>query len=419
MTAPRAGPSGTPSALLGALAIDNLGSGLFLPFGMLYTTQVVGLPLSTAGSIVSLGLVVGLLVPAFTGPFVDRLGPRQVVVASQIVQALGAAAYAAAHGPVLVLIGAMLISTGSQAFYSSVFSLIAASVVRGPKDHAFALVNIVRGAAFGAGSLVAAVLVASVGPRGYRTAVVADGLTFVVAAAVLLVRVPAGLRTPRGARGTARSVLRDRPYLLLIATTMLAALATDVFLVGMPVYAVQELHCPGWLPGALVTTLTTAGIALWRAPLSMTRNRSRTRVLGMRSVVVLVWSAATAAGLLVPGPARVPYLLATTLLLALAGALGPAMNALAEAAAPLESRGRYLAAFQYAFAIATVLTPLVVALFAVASWLPWLVVALCAGATLPAYRVLSTVLPSAARAGPRLGAPVGPVAGANQSGANQ
>jgi len=51
------------------------------------------------------------------------------------------------------------------------------------------------------------------------------------------------------------------------------------------------------------------------------------------------------------------------------------INALAEAAAPDAPGLAYLAAFQYAFTIAGVLAPAVVALFSVTPWLPWLVVA--------------------------------------------
>jgi len=42
--------------------------------------------------------------------------------------------------------------------------------------------------------------------------------------------------------------------------------------------------------------------------------------------------------------------------------------------------GRYLAMFQYAFAAASVVAPAVVGLYAVAVWLPWLLVAAGAGA---------------------------------------
>jgi hypothetical protein len=69
-------------------------------------------------------------------------------------------------------------------------------------------------------------------------------------------------------------------------------------------------------------------------------------------------------------------------------------NALAEAAAPAGSRGRYLAAFQYAFTVPGVIAPAVVALFGVAVWLPWLLVAASAGLAVVALRVVARHLPA-------------------------
>ena len=72
-------------------------------------------------------------------------------------------------------------------------------------------------------------------------------------------------------------------------------------------------------------------------------------------------------------------------------------NALAEATAPRPARGRYLAAFQYAFTVPGVIAPAAVALFSVAVWLPWLVVGTCAGLAVAALRWLAGHLPADAR----------------------
>ena len=76
-------------------------------------------------------------------------------------------------------------------------------------------------------------------------------------------------------------------------------------------------------------------------------------------------------------------------------------NALAEAAAPAALRGRYLAAFQYAFTVPGVVAPAVVALFSVALWLPWLLVATSAVLAIVALRLVAGHLPAhALRPGP-------------------
>src|SRR5581483_2245422 len=97
-------------------------------------------------------------------------------------------------------------------------------------------------------------------------------------------------------------------------------------------------------------------------------------------------------------PLRAVELLAVTVVMAAAGLLFQSRtNALAEAIAPAAVRGRYLAAFQYAFTIPGVIAPAVVALYSVAVWLPWLLVGSCAALAVLALRWLARHLPPAAR----------------------
>ncbi len=370
--------------LLVALGVDNAGSGLFLPLVLVYATQVVGLPLAVAGTVVAAGTAVGLLAPAVAGPLVDRIGPKAVVVTSQGVQAAGLLAYLLARGVTGVAVGAVLVAVGLQLFYSALFALIADVAPPGPRDHAFAVVDMVRAAAFGAGALVAGVLLTVLDGPGLRVAVALDVATFVLAALVLVVFVRphhTGRGGPSGsgagaATGTTARVLRDRPFLVLIAATALIGLPGDVFLIGLPVLALDQLRTPAWVPGvclALLTlTLSTTAAAVVRA----TARSSRIQVIGAGAVVTLVWCALAATALAVPSGWAPVWLVASTAVLA-AGSLliGTRPNAIAEATAPTRHRGRYLAAFQYAYTAAALAAPLVIASSALHPVLPWAVAA--------------------------------------------
>src|SRR5437588_1289604 len=236
-------------ALLVALGIDNFGSGLFLPLTLVFVTQVVGLPLATAGSAVTLGTLAGLAVPPLAGRLVDRVGARTVVITAQLLQGAGAVSYLAAHGVVLVVLAAMLLAAGQQMFYSALFALIADVADVGPKDRAFVVANMVRGATFGLGALVVGGLLTGVGPVGYQLAIGIDAASFVLAASMLAfwLHIPpptpaTGDHAGESAPATATTgVLRNRPYLGLIAITTMFALATDFFLIGVPVYALDVL----------------------------------------------------------------------------------------------------------------------------------------------------------------------------------
>ena len=386
------------AVLLIALGVDNFGSGLFLPVAVLYVTRVVGLPLAASGTLVAAGTVAGLGVPPVAGRLTDRMGPLRVVVGAEVLQALGAVAYLAAAGPADVAMAAVLLAAGQQLFYCSLFALISDVAGDGPKDRPFALAAMVRAACFSVGGLAAGGLLSVAGLAAYRIAVAADAVSFAACALLLalLVRVPRPRHRQARAAGGRGGLLSDRPFLAVIVATGLAALSVDFFLSGMSVYVLRDLHTRPWLPGtalALCAGLSGAGAT---AALRFTRRLRRTTAMILGAGLYVVWCGACAAALALPPGWRPPELLGATALMATAGLLFQRANALAEAIAPTAVRGRYLAAFQYAFTVPGVIAPAVVALFSVAAWLPWLLVAASAGLAVPLMRWLSGALPASA-----------------------
>jgi hypothetical protein len=258
----------------------------------------------------------------------------------------------------------------------------------------------VRSACFGLGGLATAGLLTLAGREAYRQAVIVDAVSFLLCALLLalLVRDPGRAGRPARTAGPGRArVLADHPFLVLIVATGLAVLPSDVFLSGMPVYLLTELHTPASLPGALLALLTGLNSVGATAALRVTRGLRRTTAMALGAGLYVLWCAASLAAPAVPHGWRPAELMAATLLLAAAGLLfGSRANALAEAAAPGPVRGRYLAAFQYAFTIPGVLAPAVVALFSVAVWLPWLLAALSAGLAVLVLGWLAGRLPAAA-----------------------
>jgi hypothetical protein len=375
-------------ALLVALGVDNFGSGLFLPLALVYVTRDAGIPLATAGPVISLGTLAGLAAPPVAGRLTDRIGPRPVVVAAELLQALGALTYLVARSVPAVLAAAVLLAAGQQLFYSSLFALISDVSADGPRDRPFTVANMVRSACFGLGGLVVGGLLTSAGPAAYRIAVAGDAASF-AACAVLLsacVRVPA----PPGAEpGTAAAgphrLWSDRPFLALIVIAALMALTTDFFLAGVPVFVLVRLHGPAWLPGILLALVTALGSVGGTVALRATRHLSRITTLQVAAALYVLWCAASLIAIAVPRGWRAGVLLAATLVLAcglmVCGSRGVA---LAEATAPPRARGRYLAAYQYAFTTAGIVAPALVALYSVALWLPWLLVAACSAAAIAA-----------------------------------
>jgi MFS family permease len=189
------------------------------------------------------------------------------------------------------------------------------------------------------------------------------------------------------------SVWRNRPFLALILVTGLVEGSVDFFLVGIPVYVIEALHGPSWLSGAMLALFTVIGTLAGTLVVRVTRHLWRTTAMSYAAGLYVLWCLACLGAAFVPSGWRPAYLLATTVPLAAANMIGARANALAEAAAPRAVRGRYLAAFQYAFTAAGVAAPAVVALFSTSFWLPWLIMATAAAVAGSALPYLARHLP--------------------------
>jgi MFS family permease len=383
-------------ALVGALAIDNVGSGLFLPLALVFATRAVGLPVDTAGTVVAAATLLGLAVPMAAGRLVHRIGPRPVVVLAQVVQGAGALGYLLAGGAVGVFVAAALMAAGVQLFYCSVFVLVADASTAVAKERPFALVGMVRAGAFGVGNLVAALALGAAGDAALRPLVAVDVATFVVAAVVLA----AFVRTPPVDRAATSwvgpvAVLRDRRYRTLMTSTMLVALVLDFWIVGVPVFLLDVRHGPSWLPGALLAGATLLASVFGVRVVDAVAARRRSRVLQAGTWLYAGWAAVTAATLWLPDRLLVPTAVLGVLLVVAGNKLFyPVSAALSEALAPRKSRGGHMATYQLSYTLAQTIAPAVVALFATGAGLPWIVVGLALLGALVAQRRLGDLVPA-------------------------
>jgi dipeptide/tripeptide permease len=217
----------------------------------------------------------------------------------------------------------------------------------------------------------------------------------------LLLFVPRDSVTPaeEASSGGYRAMLRDRPYLMLIAVNTVFALCSVFVGVAVPVYLVDALPAPDWLVGPLLTinlVLLAAGQAL---AVRLVRPLSRARGLALAGGFWILWALVYAGAVRVPGRILVPYLLIGMALFAAADLIhAPISNALSAAAAPPEQRGRYLAVYQYCFAFANILAPtFFTALYARGPAVPWLALAVLTAVATVTMFFLDTRLASRER----------------------
>jgi MFS family permease len=397
-----AGASRGASALVGALVIDSVGNGLFLPLSLVYFVLLTPVPLGVVGVVLSIASLIPLPVPIWAGQLVDRLGPKPVVVGAQVLQAAGYAAFTVVNEPVGILLAAATVGVGVRFFWSAVFALLAdfadGRSGRRSKDSWFTLANIARTVGLAVGGLLTGVIVASGAPAAYRATAWTAAAAFLLAAALLMIAVSAPhLRHEHVAGQGYVGMLRDRPFLALVLVNTVLALSSFFLALALPTVVSRQLGAPPW-----VTSVLLAGnavlVALLSAPLVRRASRSRrTRVLVLAGIL---WAAGCLLLALLPvvGGAVVVLLVLGTLCFTIAEALhAPISQGLAEAVAPPASRGRYLATFQYSFAIASIVGPgFFAVLFEIAHPLPWLGLALLDVAALGGVLLLERRLPQGA-----------------------
>ena len=114
-------PDGPPrmAGLLAAYVIDALGSGLWLPFALIFFTRAQGLSLTAAGFAMSVGSLLGLGVWLLSGGVIDRLGPHRLIIAATFVRAAVFAVFPLVHSWWLMSLGVFLVSASDRVFSSA------------------------------------------------------------------------------------------------------------------------------------------------------------------------------------------------------------------------------------------------------------------------------------------------------------
>ncbi len=364
---------------LAALLIDALGTGFFTPISLLYFHAVVRLALPAIGLTLTVATVLTLPLTPLTGALVDRRGARGLVIASLLLQAVGFLGYLIV-GTIAALFGAaLLVTAGVRVFYAAAAALISEIADPGEQDRWYGLVGATQSIGLGAGALLAGLVVGVGGAQGYRTLILADALSFVLAAALIRW----SLRDPRpGPAATTPShqgyqaVLADRPFVALLASNIVFALCAQMLGLALPVYATEALGAPLWIVGAALALNTGLIVGTQTIAVRLLEPYRRTRTLVAAGLIWVTANGLFALALTTPRAILMPYLFAVVALYTLGIVMyAPTLTALAAACAPDHLRGRYLASYEFSWGVSAALAPsLVTVLYAIGPALPWLVV---------------------------------------------
>lgn len=351
-------PSTRHRRFVAAIVVDSLGTGVFVPVSMLYFLATTSLTLVQVGAALTTAGLLALPAGPLAGGLVDRYGAKPVLQAANLAQALGFAGYLVVGQTWQIVLCAWLNSAGRAVFFSCYGVTVTTLAAPGRRERWFGLLGAARNLGYALGGLLSAAAV-SIGTQGaYAAIVVANSFSYV--AAFALMRAVPNVRPEAGdATGGWGLVLRDRPYLSLVAHQLCFAISLFALNIAIPVYAVDVLGLPGWTAGA-VFTLNTLMVGFGQG---VVVGRLGGRI---RSRVLVAGHACFAVGYLMFLAAGHVATLALAVGVVLLGAGsytfgeilgGPITSTVAAESAPDALRGRYLALNQLAVTVAGACAP--------------------------------------------------------------
>jgi MFS family permease len=382
--------------LVRAMIVDGVGTGLFLPFGIVYFLHTTSIPLAVVGVGLSAAALAALPTPVAVGPLIDRFGPRQVVAAGNLLSAAAFLGYLFVDSAWQLVIAAFLASVGQATFWTATRVLVGVVAAPSQRAHWFALQTTTRNVGHGLGALVGAVAVSQAGRAGYLSLAAVNAASYLIASMLVLrARIPDGAKqsapsadtsqhdalTPTARGPGYRRLLTDRGLLLISGINMSFVLCTSVLSVLLAIYLSTALHTPVWFTGALFAVDTAFVVTCQTTIINRASGHDRVHILtiaagGFAASFALLWALAG-----VPDWFIVPGLIIAVTVFAIAGMLqGPIINALAVDLAPPESPGRYLAVYQLSWSLGGGLAPALLSwLLTLNAALPWItLIATCA-----------------------------------------
>jgi MFS family permease len=355
--------------MLTGIALDAFGTGLTVPFLVVYLHDVRALPLAIIGVIVAVPASVALALLGPTGMLIDRLGPRRVQMGALAGSAAGAFLLASVESASDAAVARVLTGIGVAAFWPANQALVASVVPSERRQHYFGVQFACVNAGIGIGGIVGALFVDTERAWTFVAIYRADAATFLAALAILAIPLrhlggPLARSHPIMPvdAGSYREVLRDgvfRRYLVL--AFMMAFVGYGQIEGGWTAYGNVVARISSRTLGIAFAVNTAIIVLLQLVVLRLVDGRRRTRVLMTHAAI---WGASWAVlGLAGQTPGSP---LAAVLMIVAFGLFGvgetlmsPTAPAIVNDVAPERLRGRYNATAAVAFQAAAISGPLV------------------------------------------------------------
>lgn len=385
---------------LTATLIDALGSGIWIPFGLLFLVHGQGFGLVEAGAALSTGGLLALATGPLAGTAMDRFGPRTLLIAGNLVRLAAFGCYPLLTSLWQVVAVTVVVGVGDRLFWTCNAPMVAALTTGRDAERVLGTQTAGRFAGAGVGAAASAVLPEITSPAAFHLIAYANAATFAVAAALIWF-LPAPARVSEKDSGPGwGAVFSDRPYVGFCLAHMSFTLAGASKFAILPILVRDFLHGPQWIAGAAITIGTVVVVSGQNIVVRVLARY--TRATG------LIAAAAVFAGsfaLLIPVTSvslqvATGLILFTSLTFSIAEAMfAPLSTAAAAEAAPRGVEGRASALFQLSWGLPMALAPAVLSvLLSVSGPLLWTCLTATSLLAVPAVvKLRTTVLMSSPR----------------------
>jgi MFS family permease len=389
--------------LLAGDAVSAVGSGLTLPFLLVYLHELRGLGLGEAGLALSVVALAGFAGNPAGGSLVDRVGGRATLLAGLGFAAAGSAWLAFVAGAWQAYAAAATLGFGLAVLWPARTALLATVVPAERRSSAYGLGHAAMNVGLGAGALLAAAIVDPSSPRTFQAIYLLDAASFVAFVPLVLRLRVSGAKLEKAAASGPRGyrlVFRDRAFLRLWGlTALIVCFGYAQYSAAFPAFATGE----GGLDAhqlALAFAANTIAVAVAQLPvLRALRGRRRTSALALAfGATGLAWTVVLAGG---QAPSSAGAAAVFTLAMAVLGIgetlLSPSAPALANDLAPDELRGRYNGVYTLAWTTGFAAGPALAGVFLAAGAANALIgcaIAACAIGTAGSLRLARSLSPA-------------------------
>jgi MFS family permease len=334
--------------LLAADAVSAVGSGMTLPFLLVYLHQVRGLGLGVAGLALSTVALAGFAGNPVGGSLADRVGGRTALITGLSFCACGSAWFAFVTHPWQAFAASATLGFGAAIVWPARTALLATVVPADLRSSAYALQHATTNAGLGAGALLAALIIDTSSAGTFQALYLLDAASFVAVVPIVARLCVAATGTGRAAatapRGAYRTILRDRAFLRLWAlTALIVAFGYAQYSAAFPAFATGEAGLDAHQLAFAFAVNTVAVVVAQLPVLGVLRGRRRTSALAFAFAATGIAWAIVLAGGGAPSPATAATLFAVAMVALAIGetAVSPSAPALANDLAPDALRGRY------------------------------------------------------------------------------